>query len=108
MVLCCEKRLFLSLEVEKCGRGLTALTARPANWPHDTLSTISVPLMSTKSMPVDWTTASIPAYDELPHFRNFPGCAWGVWGAEDQLGTVNLLTDSLVKRSAAEEIQFVV
>jgi hypothetical protein len=56
---------------------------------------------------VDWTTAKIPAYDELPHFRNFPGCAWSVWGAEDQLGTVNLLTETLVKQSAAREIRFV-
>ncbi|KAF7353898.1 hypothetical protein MVEN_01075700 [Mycena venus] len=62
-------------------------------------------MSTTESMPVDWTTARIPAYDELPHFRNFPGCAWGVWGTEDQLGTVNLLTNALVKQSAAEEIR---
>ncbi|KAJ7237738.1 putative cyclase-domain-containing protein [Mycena haematopus] len=62
--------------------------------------------MSTiKSMPLDWTTADIPAYDELPYFRNFPGCAWGVWGSKDELGTVNLLTEALVKQSAAEEIK---
>ncbi|KAJ7500437.1 putative cyclase-domain-containing protein [Mycena galericulata] len=54
---------------------------------------------------IDWTTAKIPTYDELPPFKNFPGCAWGVWGPEDQLGTVNLLTDTLVKRSSSEEIQ---
>ncbi|KAJ6509207.1 hypothetical protein C8R47DRAFT_1097849 [Mycena vitilis] len=61
--------------------------------------------MSTESTPVDWTTATIPTYDELPHFRNFPGCAWGVWGIDDQLGTVNLLTDTLVKQTAAKEIR---
>ncbi|KAJ6630356.1 hypothetical protein B0H10DRAFT_1984313 [Mycena sp. CBHHK59/15] len=54
---------------------------------------------------VDWTTARIPTFDELPPFKNFPGCAWSVWGAQDELGTVNLLTETLVKRSAAEEIQ---
>ncbi|KAJ7189522.1 hypothetical protein GGX14DRAFT_383142 [Mycena pura] len=54
---------------------------------------------------VDWTTAPLPTYDELPPFRNFPGCAWGVWGPEDQLGTINLLTDALVKQSASEEIR---
>ncbi|KAJ7321828.1 hypothetical protein DFH08DRAFT_1085721 [Mycena albidolilacea] len=27
-----------------------------------------------------------PAYDVLPGFENLPGCAWSVWGAEDQLG----------------------
>ncbi|KAJ7071791.1 putative cyclase-domain-containing protein [Mycena belliarum] len=53
----------------------------------------------------DWTTATLPNYDELPPFKNFPGCAWGVWGEQDQLGTVNLLTDTLVKQTAAEEIQ---
>ncbi|KAF7359050.1 hypothetical protein MSAN_01245900 [Mycena sanguinolenta] len=62
-------------------------------------------MSTTESMPVDWTTADLPAYDELPYFKNFPGCAWGVWGAEDELGTVNLLTDALVKQSAAEEIR---
>ncbi|KAK7036016.1 Serine/threonine protein kinase PRP4 [Favolaschia claudopus] len=54
---------------------------------------------------VDWTTAEIPSYDLLPAFKNFPGCAWGVWGAEDQLGTVNLLTDEVVKAAARENIK---
>ncbi|KAF7359051.1 Serine/threonine protein kinase PRP4 [Mycena sanguinolenta] len=54
---------------------------------------------------VDWTTADIPSYDALPVFKNFPGCAWSVWGAEDQLGTVNLLTDAVVKAAASEEIK---
>ncbi|KAI0045782.1 hypothetical protein FA95DRAFT_1607436 [Auriscalpium vulgare] len=47
----------------------------------------------------------LPTYDELPAFRNFPGCAWEVWGKGDQLGTVNLLTDEVVKRAAHEEIR---
>jgi hypothetical protein len=54
----------------------------------------------------DWNTENIPNYDELPHFKNFPGCAWSVWGVEDQLGTVNLLTEALVKQSATEEIRY--
>ncbi|KAJ7142121.1 putative cyclase-domain-containing protein [Mycena crocata] len=54
---------------------------------------------------VDWTTAKIPAFDALPAFKNFPGCAWSVWGSEDQLGTVNLLTDAVVKAAASEEIK---
>jgi hypothetical protein len=58
-------------------------------------------------MSVDWTTAPLPKYEELPPFKNFPGCAWGVWGDQDELGTVNLLTDTLVKQTAAEEIRFV-
>ncbi|KAF7314968.1 Serine/threonine protein kinase PRP4 [Mycena indigotica] len=54
---------------------------------------------------VDWTTAKIPSFDALPAFKNLPGCAWGVWGPDDQLGTVNLLTDEVVKRAAAEEVK---
>ncbi|CAL1708206.1 unnamed protein product [Somion occarium] len=46
----------------------------------------------------------LPSFDELPKFQNFPGCAWNVWGKDDQLGTVNLLTDEVVKK-ATEEIK---
>ena len=48
----------------------------------------------------------LPSFDELPSFRNFPGCAWDVWGKDDELGTVNLLTEDVV-REAAKEIQYV-
>lgn len=54
---------------------------------------------------VDWTTATLPGYDALPAFEGHPGCAWGVWGSKDELGTVNLLTDAVVKTAASEEIQ---
>ena len=47
----------------------------------------------------------LPSYDELPTFDGFPGCAWEVWGKGDQLGTVNLLTNEVVRRAAKEEIQ---
>ncbi|KAF7298298.1 hypothetical protein MKEN_01354300 [Mycena kentingensis (nom. inval.)] len=57
------------------------------------------------TMSTDWTTAPLPSYDELPAFKNFPGCAWGVWGTDDQLGTINLLTDAVVQRGAAEQIR---
>ncbi|KAF5387168.1 hypothetical protein D9615_002095 [Tricholomella constricta] len=46
----------------------------------------------------------IPTFDELPAFHDLPGCAWTVWGEKDQLGTVNLLTDEVVRRAAGEEI----
>jgi hypothetical protein len=49
----------------------------------------------------------LPSFDELPSFRNFPGCAWSVWGPEDQLGTVNLLTEEVVQRAASEEVKYV-
>lgn len=51
--------------------------------------------------------APLPTFDELPAFKNFPGCAWQVWGEDDQLGTVNLLTDEVVQRAAQEEIKYV-
>ena len=47
----------------------------------------------------------LPSFDELPKFHEMPGCAWDVWGKGDQLGTVNLLTEAVVKRAAQEEIQ---
>lgn len=38
--------------------------------------------------------------DELPSYRELPvrpdappGSSWGLWGDDDQLGTLNLLTD---------------
>jgi hypothetical protein len=48
---------------------------------------------------------SLPSFDELPKFKNFSGCAWGVWGTDDQLGTVNLLTDDVVQRTCQEEVK---
>ena len=49
----------------------------------------------------------LPTFDELPAYKNFPGCAWAVWGPDDQLGTVNLLTEDVVKKAAEEEIKYV-
>ncbi|CCM04546.1 uncharacterized protein FIBRA_06727 [Fibroporia radiculosa] len=46
----------------------------------------------------------LPSFDELPSFRDFTGCAWEVWGKDDQLGTINLLTEDVV-REAAKEIR---
>lgn len=38
--------------------------------------------------------------------KNGPhGNAWGLWGADDQLGTLNYLTDEVVKVAANEEIR---
>ena len=47
----------------------------------------------------------LPTFEELPKFKNFTGCAWGVWGENDQLGTVNLLTPEVIQRAAKEEIR---
>ena len=47
----------------------------------------------------------LPSYDELPTFHELKGCAWELWGKDDELGTVNLLTESVVQRAAREEIR---
>ncbi|KAJ7684314.1 putative cyclase-domain-containing protein [Mycena polygramma] len=70
-----------------------------------TPTTMTTPQKDSAAVDSDWTTAKIPDYDDLPNFRNFPGCAWGVWGSDDQLGTVNLLTDAAVKAASSEEIR---
>ncbi|KAI0713746.1 hypothetical protein C8Q76DRAFT_469319 [Earliella scabrosa] len=44
----------------------------------------------------------LPTFDELPPFKDFTGCAWEVWGKDDQLGTINLLTDEVVKEASKE------
>ncbi|KAI0373444.1 hypothetical protein BV20DRAFT_736799 [Pilatotrama ljubarskyi] len=46
--------------------------------------------------------SALPTFDQLPKFRDCTGCAWEVWGKDDQLGTVNLLTDELVKEASKE------
>ncbi|KAI0806673.1 hypothetical protein C8Q74DRAFT_1362285 [Fomes fomentarius] len=44
----------------------------------------------------------LPTFDELPSFKDFAGCAWEVWGKDDQLGTVNLLTEEAIKEASKE------
>ena len=45
---------------------------------------------------------NLPTFDELPKFHEFTGCAWGVWGEKDELGTINLLTEDVVKQAGQE------
>ncbi|KAJ3768262.1 hypothetical protein FB446DRAFT_287921 [Lentinula raphanica] len=58
----------------------------------------------SKSSPSSKDLSKLPKFDDLPMFKNMKGCAWEVWGKDDQLGTINLLTEEVVKRAAAEEI----
>ena len=47
-----------------------------------------------------------PKFSELPLDKSGPhGNAWGLWGPEDQLGTLNHLTDIVVAQAAAENIR---
>lgn len=58
-----------------------------------------------KESKVEEKWKNLPTFDELPTFKDMPGCAWSVWGENDQLGTVNLLTEELVARAAKEEMK---
>ncbi|CAD6891864.1 unnamed protein product [Tilletia controversa] len=51
----------------------------------------------------DWK--HLPTFSQLPVMDGVPGCAWKLFGYEDQLGTVNLLTDGVVAQAAKEEIK---
>ncbi|KAF4964073.1 hypothetical protein FSARC_7975 [Fusarium sarcochroum] len=45
----------------------------------------------------------LPPFDDLPLDKSGPpGNAWGVWGPDDQLGRLNLLTPETVRAAAAE------
>lgn len=50
--------------------------------------------------------STIPDFDDLPPVPGMPqGCAWGIFdrdGKKDTLGTLNLLTPSVVKAAASE------
>lgn len=48
---------------------------------------------------------TLPSFDDLPLDKEGPpGNAWGLWGKEDQLGRLNLITPETVA-SAASEVQ---
>ncbi|KAI1122385.1 hypothetical protein F5Y10DRAFT_75973 [Nemania abortiva] len=49
--------------------------------------------------------ANWPSYDELPLNSSYPTkAAWGVWGADDELGALNHITDDTIK-AASQTIQ---
>ena len=55
---------------------------------------------STPHLPM--SAKKLPTFDELPNFHQYTGCAWDVWGKDDELGTVNLLTDEVAAEAAKE------
>lgn len=64
---------------------------------------VSLGQLSTASFKM--TTIDFPPFKDLPLDKNGPrGNAWGRWGPDDQLGTLNLLTDDIVASAAKENI----
>lgn len=44
-------------------------------------------------------TDSLPTFDQLPIDPKYPSqTAWGLWGEDDNLGTLNLLTEERVAK----------
>ncbi|KAH7020883.1 uncharacterized protein B0I36DRAFT_333349, partial [Microdochium trichocladiopsis] len=51
-------------------------------------------------------THDYPSFSQLPLDKNGPRLnAWGLWGPDDQLGTLNLLTEDVIAKAAAENIK---
>lgn len=71
--------------------------------PHSSSSSTNKP--ANTSSEEKWATATLPDYRQLPSEGGWPGCAWDVWGRGDQLGTINLLTESVILRAAKDEIK---
>ena len=82
---------------------MTDTAKKASTIPSELLGSVYPSLKSVASSTKKWD--NLPPFDELPPFKNYTGCAWGVWGEDDQLGTINLLTDEIVKEAAAKEIK---
>lgn len=56
-------------------------------------------------VPIKSLEKSRPKFSELPLApTDPPASAWGLWGAQDELGTLNLLTTDVVRRAAKEVV----
>jgi kynurenine formamidase len=51
-------------------------------------------------------SAKLPSYDELPRIDELDAaCSWGVFGEDDQVGTVNLLTPDVIACASSEIVR---
>lgn len=58
------------------------------------------------SSATDGLALTRPLFDDLPLQPHHPkGSAWGVWGADDERGTLNLLTEDVVRNAAMEILE---
>lgn len=73
--------------------------AEESDWLHSPANNNSAPDNITQS--VSTHMRGLPKYSELPLDKAHPaGSAWGLWGDDDQLGTLNLLTEEVVRNAA--------
>lgn len=64
-----------------------------------------LPALPTISQTETMASNDYPKFSDLPLQKDGPhGNAWGLWGSDDQLGTLNLLTDDVIAKAAAENI----
>ncbi|KAF5351475.1 hypothetical protein D9757_012874 [Collybiopsis confluens] len=89
------------MATKRLSRILPWMSPKDSNHKKETSRASEV--VATETSSKNWT--KLPTFDELPSFQNMPGCAWEVWGKDDQLGTINLLTEEVVKLAASEEIR---
>lgn len=55
---------------------------------------------------MDSKYSEFPSFSALPLQRDGPrGNSWGLWGPNDQIGTLNYLSEDVVARAAKQEIK---
>lgn len=75
-------------------------------WISDAFSQFKSLQSSAGSDTASGDTISRPRFDELPLKQGDPkGSAWGLWGDQDERGTLNLITDDVVRAALAEPIE---
>lgn len=58
---------------------------------------------SAASIHTDGGDLQRPAFEDLPLGADHPPwSAWGLWGEDDELGTLNLLTPEVTRKAAGE------
>lgn len=72
--------------------------------PRFTPPCIDAALHGTSTSPfIAMTKKAFPSFDELPLDKSGPpGNAWGLWGHDDELGMLNLLTPEVITAAASE------
>jgi hypothetical protein len=79
-----------SLQACHCGRSISA----PAN---------KTPLETTRTQQAEPADLPRPEFNDLPLAPNHPkASAWGLWGKNDELGTLNLLIPEVVSQASSE------